>query len=161
MSLFGLMDVRRLLFVLALVAPLGLLNCGGPPPNSTYGAYSVGEMASVSYGTIVSMRPVAIQTPPTGIGALTGAAAGGVAGSYIGGDPRANILGAIGGALLGGIAGSAVEGSLSGGRAIEFIIRLDDGRTVSVVQSNENRFAIGQRVAVIYGRRVRLAPVYG
>ena len=144
-----------------VVLAMALSGCAAPPPNSTYGGYGVGRAAEVSYGTIVSMRDVAVQGPSSGIGALGGAAAGGVAGSFLGGDPRMNILGAIGGALIGGIAGSAVEGGLASGQAVEFIIRVDDGQTISVVQSNENRFVPGQRVAIIRGDHLRLAPVTG
>lgn len=42
-------------------------------------------------------------------------------------------------------------------RAFEFIIRTDDGRTLSVVQSNDANFRIGDRVALTAGARTRLA----
>jgi len=161
----GLPPWRRLagsaLVLAAIVLVAALSGCAAPPPNSTYGGYGVGRAAQVSYGTIVSMRDVNVQGPSSGIGALGGAAAGGVAGSFLGGDPRMNILGAIGGALIGGIAGSAVEGGLASGQAVEFIIRVDDGQTISVVQSNEYHFVPGQRIAIIRGDHLRLAPVAG
>ena len=52
--------------------------------------------------TVVSYRPVNVEGTRSGIGALAGAAAGGTAGSLIGGGTTENILGAIGGAVAGG-----------------------------------------------------------
>jgi len=155
--------VRRLSRMMAVLLPvLGAAACAGTPANSTYSGYGLGRTASVTYGTIVSMRNVVVQGAPSGVGALGGAALGGVAGSFIGGDSfRGNLLGAVGGALLGGLAGSAVENSIDRGNAVEFIIRQDDGQTISVVQTNEDNFHPGQRVAIIRGDRTRLAPISG
>ena len=83
-------------------------------------------------------------------------------GSFIGGgDVRSNILRAVDGAILGGIAGNVAENQ--GGRddAVEFVIRQDDGQTISVVQSNELQLALNERVAITRGARtqlVRLPP---
>jgi outer membrane lipoprotein SlyB len=151
---------RVLMAALVVLAPLVLSACTGTPANSTYSGMGVGRTASVTYGTIVSMRNVVVQGGSSDVGTFGGAALGGVAGSFIGGNSfRGNILGAIGGALLGGLAGNVAESSLNKGEAIEFIIRQDDGSTISVVQTNENNFRPGQRVAIIRGERTRLAPI--
>jgi outer membrane lipoprotein SlyB len=147
---------------LALSGLVLVAACTGTPANSTYSGYGVGRAAYVTYGTIVSMRNVVVQGGDSGVGTMGGAALGGVAGSFIGGDSfRGNILGAIGGALLGGLVGNTAESALNKGNAVEFIIRQDDGQTISVVQTNENNFRPGQRVAIIRGDRTRLAPIYG
>lgn len=156
--------MRRIGIAAAMFAALGLAGCGGgTPPNSTYSAYGIGQPSQVTYGTIVSMRNVAIQGSNSGLGTLGGAAAGGVAGSFIGGNggPLWHIIGALGGAGLGAVAGHATETAMNKGAAVEFIIRQDDGQTISVVQSNENNFQPGQRVAIIHGPHIRLAPIYG
>ena len=112
----------------------------------------------MSFGIIVSMRQVSVQGQQSGVGTLGGAVLGGAAGSYIGGrDPRANILGAVAGAIVGGVAGSAAEGSLSQGTAVEFVIREDNGRTITVVQTNEDNFQPGERVVLSRGARTRIA----
>lgn len=152
---------RPVLAIACLVAVLGLSACAGPRnTNTTYSPADIGRSAQVSYGVIVSMRPVTIQGQ-SGVGTLGGAAAGGVAGSFIGGDPRVNILGAIGGAIIGGIAGTAMDRSVNSGEAMEFIIREDDGQTVSVVQTNEERFQPGERVVLTRGARTRIGRVVG
>ena len=63
------------------------------------------EARSISYGTIVSVRPVKIQADNPGvIGTVGGGALGGIAGSTIGGGTGqaiATAVGAIGGAIIG------------------------------------------------------------
>ncbi len=141
---------------LSLLAALA--GCAPAYTNSTYAAPQIGQAAPVSYGVIVSMRPVVVRTPNNGVGMLAGAAAGGAAGSFIGGDPRSNILGGIGGAVVGGLLGNAIQNQVSTGQAVEFLIREDNGQLISVVQTNENGFVPGQRVAIIHGPETRLAP---
>jgi len=72
-----------------------------------------------------------------------------------------NILGAIGGAIIGGLAGTMAERSATTGEAMEFIIREDDGQTISVVQTNEERFQAGERVVLTRGARTRIGRVAG
>lgn len=152
---------RSLIPVLGLVALLGVSACAPRNTNTTYTGADIGRSAQVSYGVIVSMRPVTIQGGQTGVGTFGGAAAGATAGSFIGGDPRMRILGAIGGAIVGGLAGSAAEGSLSTGQAMEFIIREDNGQTVSVVQTNEESFQPNERIVLTRGARTRIARAAG
>ena len=148
--------------VLALTAVLGMAACAPVNTNTTYSGADIGRTAQVSYGVIVSMRGVMVQNSGGGgIGTLAGAAAGGVAGSFIGGGARANVLGAIGGAVLGGVVGTAIEGGVSQSQAVEFIIREDSGQTISVVQTNEEDFRPGERVILTRGARTRIGHAGG
>jgi outer membrane lipoprotein SlyB len=149
--------MRSTAVLLAVSLVLGVAACAPVNTNTTYNANDIGRTASISYGVIVSMRAVEIQGPQSGVGTVGGAVAGGVAGSYIGhGDPRAGVLGVIGGAIIGGIAGNAIERSATTGQAVEFIIRQDDGQTISVVQTNEDNFHPGERVVLTRGARTRI-----
>ena len=147
---------RPLLPAGALVALLGVSACAPTNTNSTYSSAAIGQPAAIGHGTIISMRPVIVKNPNTGLGATTGAVAGGAIGSTIGGDWRANVLSAVGGALVGGVVGNAVENQTGTGQAVEFIIREDDGQTISVVQTNEDNFQPGERVTLVFGDRTRL-----
>jgi len=152
----------RLAPVLALAAVLGMAACAPVNTNTTYTGADIGRTAQVTYGVIVSMRGVVVQGQGGGgVGTLAGAAAGGVAGSFIGGGARSNVLGAIGGAVLGGLAGNAIEGGMSQGNAVEFIIREDSGQTISVVQTNEENFRPGDRVILTRGARTRIGRAGG
>ncbi|MBU8540520.1 glycine zipper 2TM domain-containing protein [Roseomonas tokyonensis] len=144
---------------LALVATLPA--CAPTQTGNTVSARSLGSAASVSYGTIVGSRPVQVAGGGSGVGTVGGAVAGGIAGSFIGGDTRSNLLAGLGGALLGGLAGSAVEGGLTRGTAIEFIVREDNGGDIAVVQTNEEGLQAGDRVVISRSDRVRLSRAAG
>lgn len=132
--------------------------CAPANTGSTFAARDLGRASYVSYGTIVSSRPVQV-AGTAGIGTLAGAAAGATAGSFIGGDTRSNILAGLGGAIVGGIAGSAIERGATGGTATEFVVREDRGGDIAVVQTNEEGLQPGDRVAISRSDRVRLARV--
>ena len=152
--------ISSLVGAMLVVTLLGLAGCAPTNTNTTYGAADIGRTQNVSYGVIVSMRPVIVQSEPTGVGTVAGAVAGATAGSLIGrNDARANVLGAVGGAIVGGVAGTMVEHAASTGTAMEFIIREDNGNTISVVQTNENNFQPGERIVLTRGARTRIARV--
>jgi outer membrane lipoprotein SlyB len=151
--------------VVSLCAALALVAlvpaCAPQNTGSTVSARALGGAASVSYGTIVGSRPVQVQGGGTGVGTLGGAAAGGIAGSFVGGDWRSRALMGLGGAVLGGVAGTAAERGLSSGTAIEFIVREDRGGDIAVVQTNEEALQVGDRVVITRGDRVRLSRAAG
>lgn len=151
--------VPRFMRAFAVLAVLGggLAACAPANTNTTYGSAAIGRTASVTHGTILSMRDIQISGSGPGVGTAAGAAAGGLAGSFIGGGTRSNILGALGGALVGGLAGTAVQNQATRGTATEFIIREENGGTIAVVQTNEERFVPGERVILIRGDRTRIA----
>ena len=132
--------------------------CAPANTGSTVAARDLGRAAHVSYGTIVSSRPVQV-AGSSGVGTLAGAAAGATAGSFIGGDTRSNILAGLGGAIVGGIAGTAIERSATGGTATEFVVREERGGDIAVVQTNEEGLQVGDRVAISRSDRVRLSRV--
>jgi outer membrane lipoprotein SlyB len=152
---------------LPLVAAMGLLAlvpaCAPTNANTSVPAYAVGSAASVAFGTIVGARPVQVQGRQSGVGTLAGAAAGGVAGSFIGGDWRSNALAGIGGAIVGGLAGNAIERGVTQGQAVEFFVRLDRGGAdpIAIIQTNEEALQVGDRVVITYGDRVRLSRAAG
>ena len=85
-----------------------------------------------------------------------------MAGSFIGGDWRSNVLGGLGGAVLGGLAGNAIERGTSTGQAIEFIIQHDNGGDIAVVQTNEDNLQVGDRVFITHGPdQVRIGRAIG
>ena len=147
---------------LLALALLGVVTVGCAPANtgSTYTREQMNRAASVSTGTIVSMRSVPVQGQGN-TGALVGAAAGGVGGSFIGGDWRSNLLAGVAGAVIGGVAGSAAERAATSGTATEFIVEVAGGGTIAVVQTNDEGFRVGDRVTILQGDRTRLTPIRG
>lgn len=156
-----MLDLRRLTpLCVALALGTGLAACA-PATNTTVDRYALGSSGYVSYGTIIGMRPVQVSGTRSGVGGVGGAVAGGVIGSTIGGDWRARAVGGVIGALAGGIAGAAIEEGVTRGDAVEFIIRDDSGATRSVIQTNELNLAVGERVVITQGDRVRLSRAGG
>jgi outer membrane lipoprotein SlyB len=154
-------EARRLAPLCAVLAlGAGLMACA-PATNTTVDRGALGSSGYVSFGTIVGMRPVAVQGTRTGIGAGAGAVGGGLIGSTIGGDWRARTVGGVVGALAGGIAGAVIEDGVTRGNAMEFIIRDDSGQTRSVIQTNELGLTVGDRVVITQGDRVRLSRAGG
>jgi outer membrane lipoprotein SlyB len=131
---------------------LTLAGCASQSASSSVYTYGQAQQEQiVRYGTVVSVRPVVIQSDrSSGVGALGGAALGGVAGSAIGGG-RGQILTTIGGALLGGLAGNAVENQANKTQGLEITVRLDNGETRVIAQANDVPLSSGQRVQVISG----------
>ena len=67
------------------------------------------------------------------------------------------MLGIVGGGLAGAAVGTVAETQLTSGTAVEFLIKVDGGQTISVIQTNEDNFRAGERVTISQGSRARLA----
>ena len=114
-------------------------------------------MQTVERGVITSLQQVTIEQDSTIAGVGLGGVAGGVLGSTLG-RGTGRILATVGGAAVGAALGALGEKALRTEKAYEFEIRLDNGKTVSVVQAIEETFNTGDRVRVLYssGNRARV-----
>jgi len=157
------MQMFRKFLAAALVLTLGGLVVAGCATAPVRGPYAgPGDYGRANYselGTIVSARDVMVRSDGRG-GAVVGAVAGGAAGAALGGDTGGSIAGGLAGALLGGLLGSEIERSSSAREGIEYVIEMDSGRTVTVIQDPSRYFEPGSRVRVIFGDYVRVVPVY-
>lgn len=144
------------------VMVIGLLSACTPDisPN-TYDVNTIGQTQRVQYGKIVQASPVKVRANNDQTGTLVGAGTGALAGSYIGGDTRMNLLGALGGAVIGGIAGKQIGSRMGNQMAMQYIVKLRNGHTLSVIQGGP-ALAIGQKVMVLTGgaANARIEPVY-
>ena len=134
---------------------------GGCAPNispNNYNVADIGAANNVVRGVIVTARPVQVSGHNNGVGGLTGAVAGGIAGSTIGGGGTANALGAVGGAIAGGLLGNAVQKGVSKQTGIEYIVKTSKGRLLSVVQGTQSALSVGQHVLVILGNPAKIIP---
>lgn len=142
------------------VLATALAGCATGLGANTYDRGSVGAVARVEEGTIVSTRPIQIEGSSQGakVGTLAGAAIGGIAGSEIGGGAKANTVGAIGGAILGGVLGNAVGNSATAQTGYAYTIRLRSGELVSIAQAGDYLIPNGTPVLIEYGARARVIP---
>ncbi|MDB2409824.1 hypothetical protein N9W57_04285 [Pseudomonadales bacterium] len=146
-KLLNLSGASRLVSI--LTASLLLVAC--VPSQQTGTSYSRDEARTeqnVKLGTIVDATPVVIEGTKTGIGGVLGGVVGGLAGSTVDdgttGDIAAVIVGAAGAAV-----GAKAESAITKAQGMEYMIKLDDGEVISVVQAlDPNAEPIGAGDAV-------------
>lgn len=145
---------------LALIAAIGsigpLAGCVVANPN-TISAYDAQRLSTVQDATVLSVRPVTLQGRDTGIGTVSGAVVGGIAGSNVGGPRTGGIVG-IAGMLVGGLIGNAVERDATQRPALEIMMQLKNGDRRAVVQPESGeQFAAGDPVILVTtGGRTRV-----
>jgi outer membrane lipoprotein SlyB len=150
------MEKYVILVVLSIMSGF-MTGCAQNVSPHTYEACEAGVASEVISGVIIGKRAVKIDASGD-MGGLAGAGVGGAAGSAIGGGRRANVAGVIGGAVIGGVVGRSVDKAINTHRAFEYIIRLQNGSTISIAQVQEMEFVVGQPVLIIYGAMTRIVP---
>ena len=143
-------DIMCKNFILSFLATLILLqtNCF-LHSGSTYDRNEMGQPQSFSKGFIVSVRKVSIKGTQSGVGTVSGAVAGGLAGSKVSENQTISAIGAIGGAVVGGLVGAKTEELIMQGDASEFVIQPDNGEPFTAIQLNEEGLKKGDRVMII------------
>ncbi|MDF7680826.1 glycine zipper 2TM domain-containing protein [Enterobacteriaceae bacterium ESL0689] len=126
-----------------------------------YSASEAKQVRNVTYGTIVNIKKVKIQSDDKNdaLGAIGGAVLGGFLGHTIGSGTGRSLATAAG-AVAGGLTGQNVQGAMNRSQGLELEIRKDDGNTIIVVQKQgEYTYSVGQRVAIAGNReRVTVSP---
>lgn len=147
-------------FVIALALPLTLLlgACAENIGANHYNTSSVGQVNRAARGTVVAVRQVTVSDGDGQIGKLSGAIAGGAAGSMIGGNDAVRVMGGVGGAVLGGIVGDAVQEGVTRQTGYEYTIQLENGGLVTITQGTDILLQPGQRCLVLYGKQARVVP---
>lgn len=153
--------LRTSVVVVAVALSFAITGCASSTSGGSYSRNQVGSVNQAASGEVISVRQVQIEGTKSGIGAGAGAIAGGAAASQIGGGRTENLIAGVAGALIGGLAGAAAEEGVTRGTGFEYIVRLDDGRTITVVQGGDVYIPPGSRVNVLYGERARIVPASG
>ena len=112
------------------------------------GGPDLGE-ESVRYGIVTRIEPVSLEGDhQLGLGAVLGAAAGGVIGHQFGGGSGRDVATVIG-AVGGGLAGNTIQNRYVDRRAGQHIfVRLDNGVTIAVTEPADPALRVGDRVRV-------------
>ncbi|WP_120009691.1 hypothetical protein [Teichococcus vastitatis] len=144
---------------LLALALAGLAGCSPSYSPDHYSSRAVQQANKVEPGVVIGRRQIEISADGT-TGAVSGAAAGGVAGTRVGGGDITSAFAGIGGGLIGGLLGTAVEKGVGSSPGYEYIVRKPNGELISVVQRDETPLAIGQKVLVIAGNQARIVADY-
>lgn len=124
-------------------------SCAKNISSDNYASYTVGEVSRTLCGTIQNMREVCVSSSDelgkNSSGMLAGGVGGGVLGSAIGGGLLSTAIGTG----VGAIGGALVEKNSKQQSAVEYVILMDDGSLMTVVQGKDVIFNPGQPVYVI------------
>jgi len=157
--------VPRLATILLVLATLSA-GCAREIAPGEIEARRLDAVATAEPGIVRDVRHLAVggarPLPDYRTGRVLGAVAGVVAGSLFR-DDRARATAVALGGLFGSIAGAAVERELTRERAVSYVVALDDGRRLTVIQQAGPVAAVGARVLVATdevggGLRVWTAP---
>lgn len=150
-------------FIVAAITVATLSGCANNNTLSgdTFSSSQAGQAQSVTYGTLVSVRPVTIQGGDGNniAGAVGGAVVGGFLGNTIGGGTGRR-LGTAAGSVAGGVVGQQVQSMMNRSSGVELEVRRDNGTTFLVVQAQGvTQFHAGQRVTIATnGNTVTITP---
>ena len=146
-------------FMVLMVSLFLLPSCVRQLSSDVYPTYQAGEAAYTLGGDIISARRVVVQNGDEGNGAgvVAGGVVGGLAGNAIG---RGGFWPTAAGVVAGAFTGAAIENSASRQWAMEYVVSLDNGNLVTVIQGDCPAYGIGQHVFVIFSRtgQSRLIP---
>ncbi len=133
------------------VAGALLAGCGPQQNGNVVSANQALTASTVSFGTIISARPVQVQggTGSQAAGAVLGGLAGAAVGQQVGGGTGKVIATGVG-ATAGAAGGLQAGKSMATTQSTEWTVRMENGATIAVVQA-QPAFSIGQRVQVITG----------
>ncbi|OOF56645.1 glycine zipper 2TM domain-containing protein [Rodentibacter genomosp. 2] len=153
--------MKKMVVALVVAVTFGITGCANTDifSGDVYSADQAKEARSISYGTLVSVRPVKIQADNQGvIGTVGGGVLGGVAGNAIGGGRGQAIATAVG-AIAGAMAGSKIEEKASQVNGAELVIKKDEGKSIVVVQKADPKFVAGKRVQIVGGSSLNVSVI--
>ena len=145
-----------------LVATVLLAGCSHPS-GTTYEAGDVGRTIETTQASVVSSRFVKVAGEPNpGIGPLAGGALG-ASGSALA-FHGSGLVAVIGGVLGAGV-GYLAQKQMNNREGIEYVLQMEDGRTVTLVQNRESEeqpLPDGTPVLVqVSGQYTRVMPIPG
>ena len=118
------------------------------------------RMQTVVFATVVSIDRV-ILSGDGDTGAVVGAVVGGITGASVTDSETESDIAGLLGALVGSAVGSKMGDAATRKPAIELLLNLDSGKTVSIIQEEgDYGFAVGQRVKIIKNKgKSRVLPL--
>lgn len=148
--------------LLSALLPLAMIitACTSNIGANQYSTASTGQASRAMRCTVMSVRAVSVQSD-NNAGMMVGGAAGGVAGTLLGGNDTTKILGAIGGAVVGGLAGEATQDVLSKQGGYEYVVETQNGNVMTVTQGNDVLMTPGEKCLLLYGAKARVIPYNG
>ncbi|MEO6263808.1 MAG: glycine zipper 2TM domain-containing protein [Luteimonas sp.] len=150
----------RLIGATALIAALAGAGCATTAPGYGYGGPSASSSRTSCYdcGTVTRIEVASTTTSgvPNATGAVLGGIVGAVAGHEIsdktGGSKGNQNIATAAGAVAGAVAGNAIQNRSQNQGSYNVYVRMNDGRTAVVTQSDLGGIREGSYVRVSNGR---------
>lgn len=113
-------------------------------------------------GKIEAMREVMVDDTSTTtqvVGGSVGGLIGGVLGQAVSGKAGYAVSALLG--TAGAAAGVAVTNAMLRSKGYEYVVRMDDGRVIAIVQGIDHEYpiAVGDRVRLVHGSNTKLAKI--
>lgn len=141
-----------------LVGGMLLLSACSHPSSETYSAGDVGRTIETTEAEVISSRIVRVAGETDAVGPLAGGALGAAGTGLIFDRSLAAVIGGV----VGAGAGYLAQEQANTREGIEYVLRMDDGRTVTLVQNRaaeEQPLPDGTQVLVqISGQYTRIIP---
>jgi len=144
--------MKKSVAVLSMALVLLVSGCAKRISQNHYSEDAAGEVSQSYRGVIISARKVEVGKEKLGdntMGLAAGGIGGALLGSQIGSGTKAGIVGAVAGGLIAATAGAFLEDALTSQSAMDYSVQLDNGQVMSVVQGDDEVYAVGQRVLLI------------
>lgn len=135
-------------YMVTLVSLLVLAGCASSSSGNVYSRNEVRRAWSVEYGRVIDIEEVVIEGERSRLGRIGGGFVGYELGRTVGSGSGRRIGGAVG-AVAGAVAGQAVEKQLTRSRGYQITVELDRGRSIAIVQADDEKFTTGERVKVL------------
>lgn len=144
------MNTKQLIPLCLLSLSLVTLSaCSSSPTSSNvYSTGQAGVMQEVQFATVIGVRNIIIEKNSTDTGQTAGAVIGAVAGSEVG-KGKGRIVGGVVGAVAGSAIGSVIDRNAQARPGLELTLKMENGRTVAIVQLVGEEFSPGDRVKVL------------
>ena len=145
--------LKRIALITLLAATTAITGCANSDVYSgdVYTKDRAKQVQTVSYGTILSTRPVKIQVDENSLRAAKGGAGGVGRRAAARGGGGAPATAPAGGAIAGAAAGKAAGDKLNQVDGVELEIKKENGESIVVVQKANPTFVPGARVRMTQG----------
>ncbi len=146
--------------VLLILGAMLFTSCAQQISADVYGSRQAGEVSTTYTGVVKSVREVRVsgdRLQDNTMGLASGGIVGGVLGGALGGGKFAPT--AVG-VVAGAVTGSLIEQQAKQQNAFEYIVELDNGSLVTVIQGKDRIFGVGQPVylSMSHSGRSHLSP---
>jgi len=134
-----MMKYKNILTCLAASLCFLIVGCTKDTPPGDYDSAEVGKIKKVVPGIIISKRPVRIHNPAAD-------------------NTSATIDNTTTPAATPVTQGSGADNVMGRSHGYEYVIRLNSGAIISLVQTEDANLKVKQRILVIYGNNTRVVP---